>query len=96
MKKCRFDVYLFNIPAIYYCKGKHDPPGRGLSNTGKGLIVVDSIALLISLYYLPSLILEDLTVLAAFNFEDLFGTERVSPLERAGFRINYIPGVILN
>jgi hypothetical protein len=87
---------LFNILAIYYCKGKYNPLGRGLSNTGKGLIIVDSIVLLISLYYLPSLILEDLIVLTAFDFKDLFSTERASPLERAGFRINYILGIILN
>jgi hypothetical protein len=87
---------LFNILAIYYCKGKYNPLDRGLSNTSKGLIIVDSIALLISLYYLPSLILKDLIVLAVFDFKDLFSTKRVSPLERASFWINYILGIILN
>ena len=87
---------MFNILAIYYYKGKYNPLGKGLSNTSKGLIIVNSIVLLISLYYLLSLILEDLIVLTIFDFKDLFSTKRVSPLEKASFRINYILGIILN
>ena len=61
----------------------------------KGLVVVNTVLLQISLNNLFSLIAEDLAILSLFNFKHLFTSERLIRRLKGG-KVNKFPRLVLN